>query len=84
MTSMNVLMILTDVTTMQIVEILLAVINVDVELDLMVMVTNALMLMNVSQAWSLGQSDYYSRTVRSEQPLFEDIMNVHNILNVPI
>ena len=60
MTSMNVAMILTDVTTMQIVEILLAVINVDVELDSMVMVTNALMPMNVSQVWSLGQSDYYS------------------------
>ena len=60
MTSMNVAMILTDVTTMQIVEILLAVINVDVELDSMVMVTNALMPMNVSQAWSLGQSDCYS------------------------
>ena len=54
MTSMNVPMILTDVTTMQIVEILLAVINVDVELDLMVMVTSASMRMNVFQPWFLG------------------------------
>ena len=53
-TSMNVTMILTDVITMQIVEILSAVTNVDVELDLMVMVTSASMRMNVFQAWFLG------------------------------
>ena len=53
-TSMNVTMILTDVITMHIVEILSAVTNVDVELDLMVMVTSASMRMNVFQAWFLG------------------------------